>query len=85
MGEKSVYLDSNCIFVLSFMIVQCVVLALANEGWQLFCCVLLSMVVNLVYPSLTSLITSSVAPEMVGAALGAINGVKAFTGTLFFI
>jgi hypothetical protein len=62
--------------------VQCVVLALAYEGWQLFFCVLLSMVVNLVYPSLTSLVTSSVAPEMVGTALGAINGVKAFTGRI---
>jgi DHA1 family tetracycline resistance protein-like MFS transporter len=60
--------------------IQCVVLALAYEGWQLFFCVLLSMAVNLVYPSLTSMVTSFVAPQMVGTALGAMNGVKAFTG-----
>mmetsp|Transcript_12332 Transcript_12332/g.22384 ORF Transcript_12332/g.22384 Transcript_12332/m.22384 type:complete len:640 (-) Transcript_12332:265-2184(-) len=58
---------------------QCIVLGLANEGWQLFVCVALSMLGNLVYPSLTSLVSSSVAPHMVGEALGAINGIKALT------
>lgn len=58
---------------------QCIVLGIAYEGWQLFICVLLSMLGNLVYPSLTSLVSSAVAPEMVGEALGAINGVKALT------
>lgn len=58
---------------------QCFVLGFAYEGWQLFICVLISMVANLVYPSLTSLVTSAVAPEMVGEALGAVNGVKALT------
>eukprot|EP00978_Attheya_sp_CCMP212_P015270 scaffold39354_cov59-Attheya_sp.AAC.1 len=48
---------------------QCIVLGLANEGWQLFVCVALSMLGNLVYPSLTSLVSSSVAPHMVGEAL----------------
>jgi len=56
-----------------------VVLGFAYEGWQLFICVLISMMGNLVYPSLTSLVSSAVAPEMVGEALGAINGVKALT------
>lgn len=67
--------------------IQCIVLGFAYEGWQLFICVLLSTVANLVYPSLTSLVSSSVAPEMVGEALGAINGVKALTegvGPLIF-
>ena len=58
---------------------QCVVLGFANRGWQLFVCVLFSMVANLVYPSLTSLVSSAVAPEMVGEALGAVNGIKALT------
>ena len=63
---------------------QCVVLGFAYEGWQLFICVLLSIGGNLVYPSLTSLVSSSVHPDMVGEALGAVNGVKALTGTFFF-
>jgi Major Facilitator Superfamily. len=66
---------------------QCAVLAIAFEGWQLFICVLLSTASNLVYPSLTSLVSSAVAPEMVGEALGAVNGVKAMTegvGPLIF-
>ncbi len=58
---------------------QCIVLGFATEGWQLFFCVLLSCIANLVYPSLTSLVSSAVAPEMVGEALGAVNGVKALT------
>ena len=37
------------------------------------------MVANLVYPSLTSLVSSAVAPDMVGEALGAVNGIKALT------
>ncbi|GFH60544.1 hypothetical protein CTEN210_17020 [Chaetoceros tenuissimus] len=62
-------------------------IGIAYEGWQLFVCVLLSMIANLVYPSLTSLVSSAVAPDMVGEALGAINGIKALTegvGPLIF-
>ena len=54
--------------------------AFAYEGWQLFICVLLSLGGNLVYPSLTSLVSGAVSPDQVGEALGAINGVKAMTG-----
>ena len=64
---------------LAAFFLQCLVLGFAYEGWQLFICVLISMVANLVYPSLTSLVSSAVAPEMVGEALGAVNGVKALT------
>jgi len=64
---------------LAAFFVQCVVLGFAYEGWHLFICVLVSMLGNLVYPSLTSLVSSAVAPEMVGEALGAVNGVKALT------
>jgi DHA1 family tetracycline resistance protein-like MFS transporter len=64
---------------LAAFFLQCVVLGFAYEGWQLFICVLFSMVANLVYPSLTSLVSSAVAPDMVGEALGAVNGVKALT------
>ena len=67
--------------------VQCAVLGLAFEGWQLFICVALSMLSNLVYPSLASLVSEAVAPDAVGEALGAVNGVKALTegiGPLLF-
>jgi DHA1 family tetracycline resistance protein-like MFS transporter len=72
--------------LLSFAL-QCVVLGGANEAWQLFICVGFSMLGNLVYPSLSSLISGTVPPESVGEALGAINGIKALTeglGPLFF-
>lgn len=66
---------------------QCFVLGVANESWQLFFCVALSLLGNLVYPSLSSLVTGIVEPENVGEALGAINGIKALTegiGPLIF-
>jgi len=58
---------------------QCFVLGAANQSWQLFFCVGLSLLGNLVYPSLSSLVTGIVEPETVGEALGAINGIKALT------
>jgi hypothetical protein len=58
---------------------QCTILGLAYEGWHLFVLILLSLLGNLVYPSLTSLVSSSVEPGAVGEALGAINGIKALT------
>jgi len=58
---------------------QCIVLGFAYESWQLFICVLLSILGNLVYPSLSSLVSNSCHQDMVGEALGAINGVKALT------
>jgi MFS family permease len=59
--------------------VQCVLLSFAYEGWHLFLCVIFSMVGNLVYPSLSSLVSGSVEPEAVGESLGAVNGIKALT------
>lgn len=59
--------------------VQCIILGLAYESWHLFACILFSMLGNLVYPSLSSLVSSSVEPSAVGEALGAINGIKALT------
>ncbi|KAG7356713.1 tetracycline resistance protein [Nitzschia inconspicua] len=72
--------------LLSFAL-QCLVLGAATEAWQLFICVGFSMLGNLVYPSLSSLVSGTVPPESVGEALGAINGIKALTeglGPLFF-
>ena len=67
--------------------VQCVVFGLVWEFWQLLLSVLLSLASNLVYPSLTSLVSASVPHQSVGETLGAINGVKALTegvGPLIF-
>jgi MFS family permease len=66
---------------------QCLTLGFAYEGWHLFICAGFSLLGNLVYPSLTSLVSGSVEPDAVGEALGAINGIKALTegiGPLFF-
>mmetsp|Transcript_13083 Transcript_13083/g.18724 ORF Transcript_13083/g.18724 Transcript_13083/m.18724 type:complete len:676 (+) Transcript_13083:228-2255(+) len=74
LGEKK----SIRLGLLAFAL-QCIVLGFAYEGWQLFVCVILSIGGNLVYPSLTSLVSGAVDAEMVGEALGAINGIKALT------
>ena len=59
--------------------IQCIVLGFAYEGWHLFVCVVFSLAGNLVYPSLSSLVSGSVEPDAVGEALGAVNGIKALT------
>jgi len=64
--------------LLSFAL-QCLVLGIATQPWQLFICVGFSLLANLVYPSLTSLVTELVEPVKVGEALGSLNGVKALT------
>jgi DHA1 family tetracycline resistance protein-like MFS transporter len=58
---------------------QCVVLGFAYEPWHLFVCAAFSLLGNLVYPSLSSLVSGSVEPDAVGEALGAVNGIKALT------
>jgi hypothetical protein len=58
---------------------QCFVLGVATEPWHLFVCVGFSLLANLVYPSLSSLVTDLVEPTQVGEALGSLNGVKALT------
>ena len=66
---------------------QCVLLAVAGSPWHLFMCAVLAVPGNLVYPSISSLVSTSVQPEMVGRALGAVNGVKSLTegvGPLLF-
>ena len=58
---------------------QCIVLGFAYEGWHLFVCAMFSLLGNLVYPALSSLVSSVVEPEAIGEALGAVNGIKALT------
>ena len=66
-------------FGLVAFILQCIVLGFAYESWHLFVCAAFSLGANLVYPSLSSLVSGSVEPDSVGEALGAVNGVKALT------
>ncbi|KAL7575987.1 hypothetical protein ACA910_000775 [Epithemia clementina (nom. ined.)] len=73
-GEKR----SMKIGLISFAF-QCVVLGFAYEPWHLFACAFFSLLANLVYPSLSSLVSGSVEPLAVGEALGAVNGIKALT------
>ena len=80
--------ETSCmrIGLISFAL-QCVVLAVADSPWHLFACAFLAMAGNLVYPSVSSLVSSTVRPDMVGRALGAVNGVKSLTegiGPLLF-
>lgn len=82
LGEKM----SMRVGLVSFAM-QCVLLAVATEPWHLFACAVLAIPGNLVYPSVSSLVSSSVKPDMVGRALGAVNGVKSLTegvGPLIF-
>jgi DHA1 family tetracycline resistance protein-like MFS transporter len=74
LGEK----QSVKIGLIGFAL-QCVVLGFAYEPWHLFVCAAFSLLGNLVYPSLSSLVSGSVEPDAVGEALGAVNGIKALT------
>ncbi len=58
---------------------QCAFIAFAWRGWMIFPCVLFSTITNLVYPSITGLVSTAVSPDKIGEALGAINGIKALT------
>ena len=74
LGEKL----SMRVGLISFTL-QCTLLAVANRPWHLFACAVLAIPGNLVYPSVSSLVTTTVSPERVGRALGAVNGVKSLT------
>ncbi len=80
--------ETRCMRIgLASFTLQCILLAVANSPWQLFICAFLAMGGNLVYPSVSSLVSSSVRPDMIGRALGAVNGVKSLTegiGPLIF-
>jgi DHA1 family tetracycline resistance protein-like MFS transporter len=57
--------------------VQCVIVAFSTSPIWIFVSVLFSMLANLVYPSISSLVSKIVAEEAQGEALGALNGIKA--------
>lgn len=64
--------------LLSFAL-QCVVVALSTSPVMIFISVLFSMLANLVYPSISSLVSKIVDEDQQGEALGALNGIKALT------
>ena len=59
--------------------IQCVVLAFSSRVEHIFVSVVFSMLANLVYPSMSSLVSKIVEEEMQGEALGALNGIRALT------
>jgi DHA1 family tetracycline resistance protein-like MFS transporter len=72
--------------LLSFSI-QCVVVAFSTSPSMIFISIFFSMIANLVYPSVSSLVSKVVDEDAQGEALGALNGIKALTegfGPLLF-
>lgn len=59
--------------------VQCIIIAFATTHLWIFLSLLCSMLANLVYPSLSSLVSKVVDEHEQGEALGALNGIKALT------
>jgi len=59
--------------------IQCIVVAFSRTSTAIFVSVLFSMFANLVYPSISSLVSKIVEEDMQGEALGALNGIKALT------
>ena len=58
---------------------QCAMVAFASSPEMIAMSVLLSMFANLVYPSVSSLVSRIVSERGQGEALGALNGIKAIT------
>ena len=71
--ELKVSLKKNCFRR------RCCLIAVARSPGVVYASISLSLLSNLVYPAVTSLVSSAVPPDRQGEALGAINGVKALT------
>ncbi len=56
---------------------QCFVIAFSTDLTWIFVSILFSMISNLVYPSVSSLVSRTVSESQQGEALGALNGIKA--------
>lgn len=59
--------------------VQTVILAFSTSQQMIFASLFLSLLSNLVYPSISSLVSKSVPESVHGEALGTLNGIKALT------
>lgn len=67
--------------------VQCMIIAFARSMEELYASIVFSMFSNLVYPSISSLVSRLVEEHLQGEALGTLNGIKALTegfGPLIF-
>lgn len=62
---------------------QCATIAFASNIQMIFFSLLFSMLANLVYPSVSSLVVKVVGSHEQGEALGALNGVKAMVSRNF--
>ena len=58
---------------------QCIVIAFSTSPTGIFFSVVFSMISNLVYPSISSLVSKVVVNNKQGEAQGALNGIKALT------
>lgn len=80
--------ETNSIRIgLASFAVQCIIVAFSTSSASIFISVLFSMISNLVYPSVSSLVSKLVEEGEQGEALGALNGIKALTegfGPLIF-
>lgn len=56
---------------------QCCIIAISSSPKWIYISILFSMLANLVYPSVSSLVSKVVSEESQGEALGALNGIKA--------
>jgi len=67
--------------------IQCLVISISSTPFWIFVSVFFSMLANLVYPSISSLVSRTVSESEQGETLGALNGIKAMTegfGPLLF-
>jgi MFS family permease len=79
-------LASMRVALLAFAI-QAYILAFATTAEHIYFSILFSMITNLFYPSISALVSRTVAEDEQGEALGALNGIKAATegfGPLIF-
>lgn len=63
---------------------QCIAISVSTSPFWIFVSILFSMFANLVYPSISSLVSRVVTESEQGEALGALNGIKAMV-SLFLL
>lgn len=61
---------------------QCFIIAFSTDLTWIFVSILFSMISNLVYPSVSSLVSRTVSEAQQGEALGALNGIKAVVSSI---
>lgn len=61
---------------------QCLIIAFSSSAEWIFVSVIFSLLSNLVYPSVSSLVSKVVGEHEQGEALGSLNGIKALVSLL---